>query len=114
MSLSILGIGTVSALGSGVQSLREGLQDKIKPNIEEKVIPTSDGEKKLPVYQPIAEGLDQFIPKRALRRVDHFAQIALLSTYLAIEDSGIEFENKSRVGVVFGSGYGPTRTTYHI
>ncbi|MEJ2543396.1 MAG: beta-ketoacyl synthase chain length factor, partial [Calditrichaceae bacterium] len=112
MSLSILGIGTVSALGSGVETLRQGLQGKVKPNIEEKVIPASGGEKRLPVYQPIAAGLDRFIPKRALRRVDQFAQIALLSTYLAIEDAGIEFEDKSRVGVVFGSGYGPTRTTF--
>jgi 3-oxoacyl-[acyl-carrier-protein] synthase II len=112
MDLSILGIGTVSALGSGVQTLREGLQGKIKPNIEEKIIPAADGEKKLLVYQPVAEGIDRFIPKRALRRVDQFAQLALLSTHLAIEDAGIEFDDKSRVGVVFGSGYGPTRTTF--
>ncbi len=112
MGLSILGIGTVSSLGSGVQTFREGLQGKIKPNIKEKIIPTANGEKILPIYQPVAEGIDRFIPKRALRRVDQFAQLALLSTHLAIEDAGIEFDDKSRVGVVFGSGYGPTRTTF--
>lgn len=112
MNLSILGIGTVSALGSGIHTLRDGLQGKIKPNIEEKTIPTANGNKMLPVYLPVVEDLDRFIPKRALRRVDQFAQIALLSTHLAIEDAGIEFEDKSRVGVVFGSGYGPTRTTF--
>lgn len=112
MGLSILGIGTVSALGSGVQALRQGLQGKIKPNIEEKIIPTIDGDQLLPVYLPVVEGLDRFIPKRALRRIDQFAQQALLSTHLAIEDAGIEFEDKSRIGVVFGSGFGPTRTTF--
>ena len=112
MRLAILGIGPVCALGSGIQSLRTGLQGKVRPNIEEKIIPTSHGEKMLPVYQPVAEGLDRFIPKRALRRVDPFTQIALLSTYLAIEDAGIAFNDKSRVGVVFGSGYGPVSYTH--
>lgn len=112
MSLPILGIGTVSALGSGIYTLRDGLLGKIKPNIEEKIVSTVDGEKILQVYQPITEGLNRFIPKRALRRVDQFAQLALLSTHLAIEDAGIEFDDKTRVGVVFGSGYGPTRTTF--
>ena len=112
MGLSILGIGTVSALGSGVQTLREGLQRKVKPNIEKKLIPTVNGDQVLPIYQPIPNGLDRFIPKRALRRIDQFAQQALLSTHLAIEDAEIEFEDKSRVGIVFGSGYGPTRTTF--
>ena len=44
MSLSVLGIGTVSALGSGVLTLRDGLKGRIKPNIEEKVIPTTAGD----------------------------------------------------------------------
>jgi 3-oxoacyl-[acyl-carrier-protein] synthase II len=112
MNMSILGIGSVSALGSGVHTLRNGLLGKIKPNIEENIVSTINGEKILPVYQPITEGLDRFIPKRSLRRVDQFAQLALLSTCLAIEDGGIEFEDKSRVGVAFGSGYGPIRTTF--
>ena len=112
MGFSVLGIGTVSALGCGVQSLQSGLQGNIKPNIEDKIIALKRGEHSLPVYMPVLEGLDLFIEKRALRRIDRFAQQALLSTYLAIEDANIEFNDKSRVGVIFGSGYGPTRTTF--
>jgi len=112
MALSILGIGTVSALGSGVDSLITGLEGEIEPRIEKVSISTKSGERNLPIYKPRIEGLDRFVPKKALRRIDGFAQIALLSTYLAIENAGIEFEDNSRVGVIFGSGYGPTRTTF--
>jgi 3-oxoacyl-[acyl-carrier-protein] synthase II len=112
MGLSVLGIGTVSALGSGVDTLRRGLQGKIQPNIEEKNISLAKGDYILPVYVPVVEGLDRFIPKRSLRRIDRFARQALLSAYLAVEDAGVEFADKSRVGVIFGSGYGPTRTTF--
>lgn len=112
MTLSILGIGPVSALGCGRTSLQQALNNDIKPNIEIENIPAREGTIPLPVYKPVMEGLDRYIDKRALRRIDYFAQMALLSAFLAIEDAGLEFTDKSRVGVIFGSGYGPTRTTF--
>jgi 3-oxoacyl-[acyl-carrier-protein] synthase II len=112
MALSILGIGTVTALGSGVETLQQGFEGNIVPNIEKESIQLPAGEIQLSVYKAAIEGLDRFIDKRALRRIDRFAQIALLSTYLAVENSGIELTDPSRVGVIFGSSYGPTRTTF--
>jgi len=112
MALSILGIGPVTALGCGRPSLQRALNNDIKPNIEIENIPAREGIIPLPVYKPVMEGLDRYIDKRALRRIDYFAQMALLSAYLAIEDASLEFTDKSRVGVIFGSGYGPTRTTF--
>ena len=63
MGLSVLGVGTVSALGSGIQTLRDGLLAKIKPNIEMKNISLKDTTRELPVYLPVAEGLERFIPQ---------------------------------------------------
>lgn len=112
MALSILGIGTVTALGSGIETLQEGLKGNIQPRIESKTILTDKGSINLAVYKALVEGIDRFIDKRALRRIDYFAQLALLSTYLALEDAKVELTDKSRIGVIFGSGYGPTRTTF--
>lgn len=114
MVLSILGIGTVSALGSGIQTLKEGLQDSIKPQIIIEEIESPEGPVQLPVYKAQPDGLDRFVPKRALRRVDPFARMALLSSHLAIEDSGLEINDLSRVGIVFGSGHGASQTTFNF
>lgn len=112
MALSILGIGTVSALGSGIQTLKDGLDRSRNPEISIEEIESFAGPVLLPVYKAQADGLDAFVPKRALRRVDPFARMALLSSHLAIEDSSLEIENMSRVGIVFGSGHGASQTTF--
>ncbi len=114
MAVSILGIGVVSALGSGVSTLRAALQGTAEPQIQNKTIETPDGPKNLPVYRALAQGLDAFVPKRALRRVDPFARMALLSSHLSIADAGITVDDPSRLGVVFGSGHGSAQTTFRF
>jgi len=49
-----------------------------------------------------------YIDAKSARRLDKFAQYAIVSTYMAIEDSGIELDkiNKERAGVILGSGIG--------
>lgn len=51
---------------------------------------------------------EQFIDKREVRRLDRFTQIAVAASQEAIVDSGIDLEtiDKSRVGVIWGSGIG--------
>lgn len=114
MALCVLGIGTVCALGSGIDNFKLGLKAERQPNIVQMPVKHAHGAFNLPVYQALVEGLDRFIPRRALRRIDGFAKMALLSTHLAIEDAGIEFEDKSRVGIIVGSGNGPIRTTFSL
>ena len=112
MSISILGIGTVSTSGSGIASLREGLSGTRAPLLERHPIETSRGEISLPVMRARVENLDRFIPSRASRRMDNFTKMALLSSCLALEDAGLVLEDKTRVGIVFGTGYGPLQTTF--
>ncbi len=49
-----------------------------------------------------------YIDKKALRRMDPYTQYAIITSIMAMEDSGIDLENvdKERIGVVFGSGIG--------
>ncbi|MCC6544382.1 MAG: beta-ketoacyl synthase chain length factor [Nitrospirae bacterium] len=112
MSTRVLGIGTVSALGCGIETVKSGLEGKVSPAIEEHTIETADGEASLKVYTAAVRGLDRFVSRPAMRRMDRFIQMALLSSYLAIEDSGIILDDRTRVGIIFGSGYGPLQTTF--
>lgn len=112
MSISILGIGTVSALGCGIESLKVGLEGRVKPAIEEHKIVTAAGEDSLKVYTAGVTGLDRFVARPALRRIGRFIQMALLSSFLAVEDSGVILEDRTRIGIIFGSGYGPLQTTF--
>ena len=50
----------------------------------------------------------QFIDKKETRRLDRFAQFAIVSSDEAIKDSGLDKEgvNRDRVGVIWGSGIG--------
>jgi len=113
MSASILGIGPVCALGCGVRALREGLEGTRRPTIERRDVDIGQGRPfPLGVFTSCADELEHFLPKRALRRMDPFVRMALLSAYLAVEDARIAFSDPERVGVVLGSAYGPLQTTF--
>jgi 3-oxoacyl-[acyl-carrier-protein] synthase II len=51
---------------------------------------------------------EQWIEKREVRRMDRFSQFAMASSIEAVADAGIDLEtiDKSRVGVIWGSGIG--------
>ena len=49
-----------------------------------------------------------YIDAKSVRRLDKFAQYAIVSTYMALKDAGIDLEkiNKEKAGVILGSGIG--------
>ncbi len=65
----------------------------------------------MPVYLADTSRLEDFINKRALRRVYHYSKMALLGSYLALQDAGRLDGDRSRMGIIVASGYGPSRTT---
>jgi len=75
-------------------------------------VPTAAGTLQLPAYRADTERLEQFAPKRSLRRIDHYSKMGLLGAYLALEDGGLLGSDLSRLGVVVASGYGATATTF--
>src|SRR3954462_12232430 len=50
----------------------------------------------------------EFIEKKEVKRLDRFAQFAVVSSDEAIKDSGLDAEgiNKDRIGVIWASGIG--------
>jgi 3-oxoacyl-[acyl-carrier-protein] synthase II len=58
-----------------------------------------------------------FLDKKTARRLDPFAQFALVSAKQAVEDGNLKPDNlseeeKNRIGVIFGSGIGGIQTFY--
>ena len=55
---------------------------------------------------------EDYLDKKAIRRLDPFAQFAVVSADMAMQDSGIDLEkvDRDRFGVIYGSGIGGMRT----
>ncbi|MDZ4746610.1 MAG: beta-ketoacyl-ACP synthase II [bacterium] len=53
--------------------------------------------------------------RKEVQRMDLFAQFAMSAAVMAVEDSGINFEetDRNRIGVIFGSGIGGMWTYHH-
>lgn len=111
LRLAIEGIGAVGAFGSGIQALRQALCAGKVP-LGTLQVPTTGGSLELPAYRADTETLEEFVPKRALRRIDHFSRLALLGGYLALQDAGRLEADRSRLGVVIATGYGAMQTTF--
>jgi 3-oxoacyl-[acyl-carrier-protein] synthase II len=112
---AILGIGHVSACGTGIGDLREVLAGRRFPACEEQTIRTPRGQTTVRSHPARIAGLERFASSRQLRRIDRFAQMALLACGLAIEDAGQEIAEvvkAQRLGLVFATGHGPLGATF--
>ncbi len=87
MRMAIEGIGVVGAFGSGVDALAVAVRNGIRPALSVAEVITKEGTRRLPVYRASTEGLEEFFAKRELRRIDHYAKMALLSASLALKDA---------------------------
>jgi 3-oxoacyl-[acyl-carrier-protein] synthase II len=58
---------------------------------------------------------ENFMDRKEARKMDRFAQFANVTTEEAIKDSGLDLEkiDKSRVGVIWGSGIGGLTSFFH-
>jgi 3-oxoacyl-[acyl-carrier-protein] synthase II len=110
MRIAIRGVGVVGGFGCGTEALYMAIS-KGKSDIEHVQVKTSEGPRSMPALTADTTGLDNFVSKRALRRVDHYSRLALLGAYLALADTGSFQKDMSRTGVIIASGYGPCRTT---
>jgi 3-oxoacyl-[acyl-carrier-protein] synthase II len=73
---------------------------------------TSDIQTDVSGFLADTTSLADFVPRKALRRIDHFARLALLGTYLALEDAGLDENRRGRMGIVVATGYGSTCDTF--
>jgi len=111
MKLAIQGIGLVGGFGCGTEALKTALLEK-KYQVQTISIPTGQGPRNMPAFLADTGKLEDFLGKKALRRVDHFSKIALLGSFLALQDAGKLEGDHQKMGLVVASGYGACQTTF--
>ncbi|MBN1627082.1 MAG: beta-ketoacyl synthase chain length factor [Deltaproteobacteria bacterium] len=105
MEIYINGIGVVGGFGAGTKDLITCLDNGSSP------VKASD--KGLGYTFPAdTSRLEDFVQKRALRRIDRFSQLAILGAYLALQDAGMPLLAGKRTGLIVCSGYGASQTTF--
>ena len=103
----VTGLGAITPIGNNVEDFWNGIKEG-KCGIDTiTAFDVSNFKVKLAAevknYNP-----EEFLDKRASRRLDKFAQFAIIAAREAMKDSGINKENTDmeRVGVFIGSGMG--------
>ena len=104
----ITGLGPITAIGVGKKAFWEGLA-----NGKSGIGPVTRFDPSLFNARSAAEINDwepeEFFPSQRLKRLDRYAQFAVGSAKLALEDSGLSYspeDPQSRVGVSFGTALG--------
>lgn len=108
MPVSVQGLGVVGGFGCGVEPFRLALASgHAHPTVYPVV--HAGAPLNLPAFRAETERLQEFVPQRALRRVDRFSRLGMLGAYLALEDAGLAPDARyERLGVIVATGLGPT------
>jgi len=110
MDTYVNGIGVVGGFGCGVNDLMECLNAGVSP-----LYSSSDensSKESYPAFTADTSCLGDMVSKKALRRIDHFSQLALTGACLAMHDAGIQSLDIHTTGLVLCSGYGSAKTTF--
>lgn len=107
----ITGMGVVSSLGIGVEKFWDSIKEGKSGISLVSKFDTTDFPTKVAAEIKEFEPTD-FIDKKEAKRMDRFTQYAMAAARMAIEKSGINFDNEDRfrVGVIVGSGIGGIET----
>jgi 3-oxoacyl-[acyl-carrier-protein] synthase II len=111
MKLAVQGVGVVGGFGCGIESLKTALIDRTC-QAQSVSVKTAQGPREMPAFLADTAKLDDFSNKKVLRRVDHFSKMALLGSFLALQDAGRLEGHRQRMGLVVATGYGACRTTF--
>ena len=107
----VTGIGTITPLGNNLEDYWNGLLNGVSGADS---ITLFDASKFKTRFACEVKGFDptQFMDRKEARKLDRFAQLALVASDMAVADAGISKENVDvdRVGVIFASGLGGLTT----
>ncbi len=107
----VTGIGALTPIGNNANDFWTGLKDGVSGAAR---ITKFDPEKFRTQFACELKGLDinDFIPRQDARKMDQFAQFAIIAADEAINDSNLDLEkfDKNKAGVIWGSGIGGLRT----
>ena len=103
----ITGIGALTPIGNNISEYTNGLQEGRSGAVD---ITHFDATNFKTQFACELSGFDagDYLDRRELRRLDLFAQYALITADEAMNDSGIDVEkiNRDRAGVIYSSGIG--------
>ncbi|MFK7049623.1 MULTISPECIES: beta-ketoacyl-ACP synthase II [Flavobacterium] len=107
----VTGLGALTPIGNNLQEYWEGL---VNGKSGAAPITYYDTEKHKTKFACEVKNfkVEDFIDRKEARRMDKFAQYAIVASDEAIKDSGLELDkiNKYRVGVIWGAGIGGLET----
>ncbi|MCW9095939.1 MAG: beta-ketoacyl-ACP synthase II [Ignavibacteriaceae bacterium] len=107
----ITGMGAVTPIGNGLKEFWEGL---IEGRNGVDLITHFDTTKFDTKFAAEVKNFkpEDYLDKKSIRRLDPFAQLAIATAEMAMQDSGINLEkvDRDRFGVIYGSGIGGIKT----
>lgn len=107
----IEGVGAVGGFGCGVEDLSRALTGSAR-SPGTLALSTGSGPVTIPAFRADVSRLEEFLPVRTLRRIDHFSRLGLLGSHLALKDAELPEGEWPRLGVIVASGYGAAGMTY--
>ncbi|MDR2018085.1 MAG: beta-ketoacyl synthase chain length factor [Syntrophobacterales bacterium] len=110
MKICIEGIGIVGGFGAGIKEFSKALATGGN-HVQSVPLRVGENVTEIPAFLADTSHLNDFIPKKALRRIDHYAKMALLGSYLALQDASM-MDIDPKLGIVVASGYGASATTF--
>ncbi len=112
----ITGMGALTPIGLSVQEFWDAMMEGESGAAPIKAFDTSKVDTKFACELKDFD-VNKYLDRKAARRLDPFAQYALISANQCLQDSGLNLDNlteegKNRIGVIFGSGIGGIQTFY--
>ncbi|MCD4677910.1 MAG: beta-ketoacyl synthase chain length factor [Desulfobacula sp.] len=111
LKIAIHGIGIVNPLGDDLTDMEPVYSDGV--SFEKKLSGSLPGISDSLSHSMVdTSHLADFLPKRSLRRIDHFSRMALLAAGRAIKDTDPLLFSKDDTGIILATGFGALKTTF--
>lgn len=107
----VTGMGAITPIGNSVEDFWKGIKEG-KCGIDN-ITQVDVTDYKVKLAAEIKDlNVEDYMDKRAAKRLDRYSQLAMIATKEAMKDSGITSENTdmNKLGVVIGTGIGGLRT----
>ncbi|MXN91374.1 beta-ketoacyl-ACP synthase II [Flavobacterium sp. Sd200] len=107
----VTGLGALTPIGNTVQEYWEGLINGVSGAAPITYFDTTNFKTKF-ACEVKNFNVEDFIDRKEARKMDRYAQYAVVATDEAVKDAAFDFEtlDKDRVGVIWGSGIGGLET----
>ena len=109
--VAVTGLGAITPLGNSVTEYWEGLRNGVSGIDWITLFDASRFKTRFACEVKDYDANDHF-DRKELRKLDRYAQFAMLAADRALLDAGVQLEklNRDRIGVIFGSGIGGLQT----